>query len=261
MNSARKRDPLVVSVAMWLTKRRSIIFAPIFATALCAARPAPSPLIEWIQNGAGLLCLWSGTRVRLAAASYHRSSHGKEPITAGPYAWVRHPIYLANFLMGLGIVLIAGWWPIVAVYSIIFLFLHTLLVRSEEISLTDMYGQKYREYCRTVPAIIPWRRSTGPLYGAPNKFKLQRGQERLKIFGYAAGASALIFFKHERLKIQFPHIVFPVLSWVFFLVMALAALIYRPQTKMRWYFVRVVQVVVMVASVLGILVQVPGVWP
>ncbi len=256
-----KKDPRVVKVAMWLTKRRSIIFAPIFAAVLLAARPASSFLTEGIQIVVGILSLWAGTRLRMIASSYHRSSHGKEPITAGPYAYVRHPIYLANFLIGLGFFIIAGWWPVTVVYSAVFLVLHILLILSEETSLSKLYGAEYQIYRRTVPAIIPWKRPTGPSYGTPNEFKLKQGQERLKIVGYAAGMMALVIFKYVKAQVHPPREFFPSFSWMIFLFIALAAIVFRPKEKMQWHFLRVVQAAIVIISVLAILMQVPGVWP
>ena len=87
-------------------------------------------------------------------------------VTTGPYAFVRHPMYLGFTLAILGTLLIYRTWSIlfIAVHGLVFVF----RARREEEALTATFGQEWQEYCRRVPAIIPgWRRR-----------KLVEGEER-----------------------------------------------------------------------------------
>lgn len=258
-SASSARDPWIIRAGRWLTKRRGIILASLFAVAFLAARKAENPWVELGQDLLGIFCLIVGTWLRLVAASYHESSHRLEPITAGPYAWVRHPLYLANFLMGLGIVIMAGWWPMVAVYLLIFLPIHTLIARSEEVHLARLYGEKYEVYRRQVPAILPWRRFRGPFYGSRNSFKLKKGSEGLKIFGYTAGIIALLALKRWRHAVRMPVLrPLPILSGVLLAAIALLAVIYRPRIRLAW--LRACQTVLATAAVLFLALHAPGVW-
>lgn len=260
METAPYRDPWVVAAGFWLTKRRGILLSPLFAVTLLAARKAPSLRIEFLQDTAGVACLLGGTWLRLVAASYHDTSHHWEPITAGPYAWVRHPLYLANFLIGLGITLFAGWWPMVAAYGLFFLPLHLLIARAEEIHLKELYGEKYELYRRAVPAILPWRPYPGRRYGIRNEFKLRKGQERLKVLGYLCGMGGILIFKQFRHLIQAPfqQPISPFL-WGGGVLLVAGMVIFR--TKTRSSLIRSFQTALSTAIVLYLALHVPGVWP
>ena len=253
-------DSRIVRMGRWLTKRRSVLLSPLFVVALVAARPAQTFFRELVMDVLGLLSLWGGTSLRLVAASYHGSSHQSEPITAGPYAWVRHPLYVANFLIGLGILLVAGWWPMIFIYLPFFGVLHAIIARSEEVHLVELYGPKYERYSRAVPALLPWRPYAGSRYGSRNSFKLRKGQEWWKVFGYAAGVVAILFFKRIRGLIAAP--VLPPLSaalWFIGFSVVLLAVVLRP--RIRWAWLRACQTALATAAVLFMALQVPDVWP
>ena len=254
------REPRIVSAGFWLTKRRGILLSPLFAVALLAARKAPSLRIEVLQDTTGLLCLLGGAWLRLVAASYHDTSHQWEPITAGPYAWVRHPLYLANFLIGLGIMLFAGWWPMVAVYVFLFLPLHLLIARAEEIHLKELYGEKYEVYRRAVAAILPWRPFPGRRYGIRNEFKLRKGHERLKVTGYLFGMAGILLFKQFRylLKPPSPHPI-SFLTWAVGLLLVALMVAFRGKTRSS--LIRSFQTALSTAIILFLAMHLAGVWP
>ncbi len=87
----------------------------------------------------------SGFGVRLRA--------GHQLVSRGPFAIVRHPMYLAVVLSGIGALLIYRTWAT--------LFFATnmlgLIVRArrEERTLEAEFGDEWREYARRVPAILP----------------------------------------------------------------------------------------------------------
>lgn len=74
-------------------------------------------------------------------------------VTGGPYALVRHPMYLGILLAGLGGILIYNTWTWVFV-ALHFLGL-TLRARREEQVLAQAFGEAWREYCQRVPAFLP----------------------------------------------------------------------------------------------------------
>ena len=254
------RDPVIVRAGFWVTKRRGVILTPVFAVALVAARFAIHPVVEWAQDLVGLGCLLAGTWLRLVAASYHESEHGSGPITAGPYAWIRHPLYVANFILGWGIVLLAGWWPMAGVYLLVFLPIHAVIMRAEEVHLASIYGAQYVAYARAVPAVIPWRSYQGPRIGRRTTYKLRRGHERLKVLGYCLGVAALMVIKqHRPILSAWPIPALATRDWVVAAALAAGAILYRAPTRRAW--VRGCQTAVATASILLLAVHVPGVWP
>lgn len=74
--------------------------------------------------------------------------------TIGPYALVRHPIYVAFDLLGLGA---AIWVPsaLVILGAVLLVVGGDLRARTEEALLTETFGDHYRNYMRRVPRAIP----------------------------------------------------------------------------------------------------------
>lgn len=250
----------ILASGRWLTKRRGILLAPIFTVALIGSRWAHSLRLEWAQDLAGVACLLLGSRLRFLAVSYHECEKDADssPLTAGPYAWVRHPLYLANFLLGLGIVLLAGWWPMILFYCLFFLPTHALIARSEEMHLIHLYRQKYEFYRRSVPALIPWRRYRGDAYGTPTPIKIRSGKEWFKNLGFIAGAIGILAIKEFKglILLQAPH---PLSIPMCFLWASLILLvtILRPQTRPSW--ARHCEMVLAIAAAFQLAIHIPGV--
>lgn len=89
-----------------------------------------------------------------------RVAEHHELVTTGAYSLVRHPIYTAMFGMLLGTALaVSTWWALLA-GGAVFLAGTFLRIRVEERLLTAEFGDAYRMYAGTVPALIPrWRRA------------------------------------------------------------------------------------------------------
>jgi protein-S-isoprenylcysteine O-methyltransferase Ste14 len=75
-------------------------------------------------------------------------------VTRGPFAAVRHPLYLGMMVATFGALLIYQNW------AMIFLILLTYPVLpfrawKEEKTLAKEFGQEWKEYCKRVPIFIP----------------------------------------------------------------------------------------------------------
>jgi protein-S-isoprenylcysteine O-methyltransferase Ste14 len=75
--------------------------------------------------------------------------------TQGPYAWVRHPMYSALFLMGLGWLLLTANWFIGAPLMIGMIVVVFMRVENEEGVLIDLFGDEYREYMQRTGRFLP----------------------------------------------------------------------------------------------------------
>ena len=112
----------------------------------------------------GLLMLLFGESIRIWAVSYAGGKTRTRKVgapalcTSGPYAFTRNPLYLGNMFMYIGIALVAGAPNIIFMISIIFSFFmiqYTLIVSLEEETLTNLFGEAYRNYKKNVPPIFP----------------------------------------------------------------------------------------------------------
>ena len=116
---------------------------------------------SWVLWGAGFVLILIGEWIRLAGVAAagtvtrRRSRDVQRLVTYGIFNYVRNPLYVGNFFIWMGFVLISGvlWFLPLAV--LIFAIEYTLIVRYEEGVLESIFGQEYLEYKRSTPRWIP----------------------------------------------------------------------------------------------------------
>lgn len=106
-----------------------------------------------VTIGAWALRVW-GASYLSASTVWDPNAHAERLIDAGPFHLVRHPLYLGNILLALGLgsaAPLAGWIFIV-VASVLFV---NALIRYEERGLDQRHGEAYEAYRRAVPRLFP----------------------------------------------------------------------------------------------------------
>lgn len=81
--------------------------------------------------------------------------------TKGLYSILRHPLYLGNFFIFLGMVLYTKIWWFIFFSIIIFWFYYYSIILAEEKFLKDKFGEIFLNYKKTTPAIIPKLKKMG----------------------------------------------------------------------------------------------------
>jgi protein-S-isoprenylcysteine O-methyltransferase Ste14 len=120
---------------------------------------ACAPLFFWLARPTART-LWAGGVIALlglalrAWGSGHLRKNDKLA-ASGPYAHTRNPLYLGSFLMGLGFVAAAGWWPLLILFAALFLGIYWPVMRVEEGHLTEIFGEHYKAYAAAVPLFFP----------------------------------------------------------------------------------------------------------
>jgi protein-S-isoprenylcysteine O-methyltransferase Ste14 len=131
------------------------VVAP-FVRPTIASKPS-----ELCLKAVGLCLVLTGLRLRAWAAGFAgrhtRSSkiEGSKLATAGPYAYVRNPIYLGSVILGFGMVLLIGDRRLWAPCTLTFLALYFGLIPAEEEFLSQKFPGEYEAYCRHVPRLLP----------------------------------------------------------------------------------------------------------
>jgi protein-S-isoprenylcysteine O-methyltransferase Ste14 len=84
----------------------------------------------------------------------------------GIYSLVRHPLYLGNFLMGLGPAMFFRLWWFVLLYVLAFWLYYERIMFAEEEFLRKKFGDVYLAWAARTPVFVPnfknWRRSNLP---------------------------------------------------------------------------------------------------
>ncbi len=82
--------------------------------------------------------------------------------TSGMYSVVRHPLYLGNFIIWLGISLFAHQWQLTLICIFSFWVYYERIMFAEEAYLTRKFGKAYEDWADGTPAFIPnlkkWKR-------------------------------------------------------------------------------------------------------
>ena len=143
----------------------------------------------------GLLVSAVGLLLRgFAAGSIHKD---QELARGGPYRYVRHPLYIGSYLLGLGFSLAGGRWWFSPVYTALFLWLYLRAVTVENRELEVRFGEEYGRYRREVPGVLPRFGSVPPGHPAspPSPgFRLwlyRRNKEWQAALGFLIGYAVL----------------------------------------------------------------------
>lgn len=109
----------------------------------------------------GIVCALKGAVLRTWATAYLGPSvvhdaamHGEGVVAAGPYRYLRNPLYLGTFIHTFALSLLMP--PSGAIFCIVAVFLFQLrLIAGEESFLAAKLGEPYLAYCAKVPSLIP----------------------------------------------------------------------------------------------------------
>ena len=164
-------------------------------------RPGPGgPDVDVALNLVGLTLCVLGAAIRFitvgsvpaGTSSQSRQMHSHALNTEGPYAVVRHPLYLGNGFITVGLLAIAHepWaWALGLTY---FLVSHGLIIRAEEALLRRTFTTQYDAWASGVPRWLP--KSLPSLQG---RFAWVRAIQREvnPLVGWGMGATLLLMWE------------------------------------------------------------------
>src|SRR5712671_6633118 len=149
---------IMTRVGAWLFRHRTVIPIPLALAILAtpASRAQPSALV-----GAGAILVALGEAIRLwgvrhiGAISRTRSDRLGPLVAAGPFAFVRNPLYLGNIALWVGFALIARLVWLAPVALVLLGAEYHAIVGWEESLLEARLGDAYRQYAARVPRWVP----------------------------------------------------------------------------------------------------------
>ena len=123
-----------------IARARVVVGFLVAGVALWLARPS------WNVLGWGASIAFAGESLRVWAAGHLRK--GQEVTRSGPYRYVRHPLYVGSFGIGVGFAVAAGH-PLVAVLVVAYLAVTLYAaIRLEEATLREAFGTEFDLYSR-----------------------------------------------------------------------------------------------------------------
>jgi protein-S-isoprenylcysteine O-methyltransferase Ste14 len=124
-------------------------------------------------------------------------------VTAGPYAYVRNPLYLANFVTALGFTIAftgavsrARRAALAAFGLGTMLGVYAVIVPLEEAYLRETFGSAFEEYARRVPRLVPRTTPAGAGNGSYDAAVL--GKAETRTFGTFGAMLAVLAAKALR---------------------------------------------------------------
>lgn len=152
----------------WLFRWRSylpiVLFGPLIAVLVGRTWPNAhdAPVVPW--DFVCFLVAAVGLMVRALVAGYAPAGTSgrntqrqvaKALNTTGAYSIVRHPLYVGNFLIGLGWIAFPGNGWLVFVYILSFWLYYERIMLREESFLRQEFGSAFHEWANRTPAFIP----------------------------------------------------------------------------------------------------------
>lgn len=123
----------------------------LLLVAVCAHFAKPTAYMVSI----GLTLAVLGQLFRIYAAGFIHKN--KQLATNGPYALVRHPLYLGNFMILIGFALAAANLYVWIAVGLFFLIWYPAAIAYEDSKLERIFEDEWRSWSKNIRALIPGR--------------------------------------------------------------------------------------------------------
>jgi protein-S-isoprenylcysteine O-methyltransferase Ste14 len=143
LNQTRGRDTKIILGICFFT---TIFTRPLF--------PLETALHEGFDLIGGMLVAMCVVG-RIYCTTFLGGHKNQTLITIGPFSLCRNPLYFCSFLGIVGIAMMSNHLVLLVLIPTLFLVIYGALIRREEVSLQQMFGHKYAEYCRETPRFWP----------------------------------------------------------------------------------------------------------
>ncbi len=154
----------------WLFRWRSylpLIFLPILLIALNESEYFDNIFGDLADDLWEIICIgisFLGLSIRCITVAYvSKGTSGRITKklradtlnTKGMYSIVRHPLYLGNFLIMLGIAMFTQAWWAVLIAILFFWIYYERIIYTEEDFLRNKFGSVFQQWANRTPALIP----------------------------------------------------------------------------------------------------------
>lgn len=116
---------------------------------------AGTAAVVLLMGGAIMLFALSSSALGRNWSIVARTLSDHELVRSGPYARVRHPIYLGLLLFMLGLAVAYGHWLQLVIGVPLYLAGTRIRTSIEDLLLEQRFGEVFRDYRNSTPALIP----------------------------------------------------------------------------------------------------------
>jgi protein-S-isoprenylcysteine O-methyltransferase Ste14 len=159
-------EKVFIRLGKFFFKFRNAVFPILYLCLIVFTRPGiflGNAQLDRYVGVLGVLIVLAGQIFRMLVIGFAYIRRGGKDgkvyasslVQTGFYAHVRHPMYVGNYLIMLGFVLLYGsLWAYLLVLPF-FTVVYYSLVKNEESYLKDSFGQEYEDYAANVNRFIP----------------------------------------------------------------------------------------------------------
>lgn len=117
----------------------------------------PKYYVDDIMDFFGIILIIKGIYFRMASRGHKKvhSDNGEGLVKTGLYKYMRNPMYLGSFMIGMGFSLILWPWWMSPIFALLFYLRFQKEIVNEEEKLTKIFGDEYKDYCKKTPRIFP----------------------------------------------------------------------------------------------------------
>ncbi|MBY0371644.1 isoprenylcysteine carboxylmethyltransferase family protein [bacterium] len=192
-NAVSRNDSVLIG--RWWFQRRGVSPLPLVLLCLVLPPEQERSAIQLVYLLAGIL-LAEGVRVWAVgfAGSATRTRGDSVPglVHAGPFRFVRNPLYLANMALYTLVAVAFGFTWLSFGFLLYFLIQYTFIVAFEEDTLKREFGAAYGLYCARVPRWVP--RFTPGVEASAHRFQLGKALRSERATLIALTVMAGLFF-------------------------------------------------------------------
>lgn len=160
-----KRETIAGKIRENLTLRLFLLAGTVIFFGSIAEFIWLRPRLWWPSFVAGWICAivsFSLRRRAIAALGRFWSLHveireNHEFVQTGPFSRLRHPAYFSMILELLALALICNAFFVMLLIPLFFFPVLLMRLRIEEAALVEKFGDRYREYQKSTPALFPWK--------------------------------------------------------------------------------------------------------
>ncbi|HUU38827.1 MAG TPA: isoprenylcysteine carboxylmethyltransferase family protein [Candidatus Desulfaltia sp.] len=135
----------------------------------------------WSSILLGILISFLGLVIRAWASGHLRKE--KALAVSGPYRYSRNPLYLGNFLLGIGITAGARSWWVLGLCIAYYAVFYPMIIRRERERMKDLFPRQYEDYGKKVPLFFPSPRKHLPANGRFSWFLYRQNKEYRALLG------------------------------------------------------------------------------